>query len=193
MRDGFELEGAAAWPTRGGEPVFAAPWEGRAFGLAFDVVRRSGLEWSSFRDRLIAALAEDPQRAYFESWVVALERLVVECVDVDVDDLRSTRADVAAYHYVEDGHPIEVTPVATDAGTIERVAAVLAGRVGEGGGFVSGAHVELRRSSHAQGIRSFDAAGQPVADVDLTQECWDDLVHALLPEGPRRRRSSNPV
>jgi hypothetical protein len=31
-----------------------------------------------FRQQLIAAIAEDPQRPYWDSWTVALERLVTE-------------------------------------------------------------------------------------------------------------------
>ncbi|MCU1366008.1 MAG: hypothetical protein JWL72_2309 [Ilumatobacteraceae bacterium] len=182
--EGFELDGVAAWPTRDGEPVFAEPWEGRAFGLAFDVVRRSGLDWSAFRDRLIAALAEEPERAYYESWVVALERMVVECVDVDAGDLRATRAEAATYRYVEDGLPIEVMPIAADEQTIERVERVIADHIGESAGFVPGAHVELRQSSRGSGIRSFDASGGLVADVDVTSDCWDELIHVLMPAHP---------
>ncbi|MCU1401032.1 MAG: hypothetical protein JWN62_4141 [Acidimicrobiales bacterium] len=179
--EGFELEGAAAWPTHDGEPVFAEPWQGRAFGLAFDLVRRAGLDWSAFRDRLIAALAEDPDRAYYESWVVALERTVVESVDVDAEDLRTTGTEAATYRYVERGQPIEVMPVATDERTLDRITRVIVEHVGDDAGFVAGAHVELRRSSLGDGIRSFDASGVLLADVDVTSACWDELIEILLP------------
>ena len=33
---------AAPWPAEDGEPVFAEPWEGRAFAMALDVVDRAG-------------------------------------------------------------------------------------------------------------------------------------------------------
>ena len=44
------------------------------FASAFD---RLGLPWDEFRSRLIAAIADDPERPYYESWAVALEQLVV--------------------------------------------------------------------------------------------------------------------
>ena len=72
----------APLPTDGGEPLFAEPWEGRAFAMALDVVDRSGGSWEDFRTRLVAAIAEDGTRPYYASWVVALERLVVETAAV---------------------------------------------------------------------------------------------------------------
>ena len=69
------LGGDAAWPAVDGEPVFDEPWQGRAFAMAFDLVDRSGLPWDAFREQLVAAIADDPDRPYYESWLVALERL----------------------------------------------------------------------------------------------------------------------
>ena len=66
------------WPSEGGEPVFDEPWEGRAFALALDLVDGLGLPWDEFRRRLMAAIDDDPQRPYYESWLVALERLAIE-------------------------------------------------------------------------------------------------------------------
>ncbi len=38
------LEGEAALPRKNGELVFAAPWEGRAFGLAVLLSEKGALE-----------------------------------------------------------------------------------------------------------------------------------------------------
>ena len=66
-------------PRRNGELVFDAPWEGRAFGLAAAYVEATGVGWAPFRRHLIAAIAELPPTApYYEAWVTALERLVVD-------------------------------------------------------------------------------------------------------------------
>jgi nitrile hydratase accessory protein len=72
------LEGAGAPPRRNGELVFAAPWEGRAFGMALAVVERLGLDWSAFQRRLVAAIAEAPEAPYYACWTAALERLLVD-------------------------------------------------------------------------------------------------------------------
>jgi len=51
------------------------------------VVEDRGLVWDDFRRRLIAAIAADPDRPYYESWTTALTDLVVEAGVVTRDDL----------------------------------------------------------------------------------------------------------
>ena len=64
-------------PRQNGELVFAAPWEGRAFGLAAAYVESTGVGWAAFRAHLVAAIDELPEGTpYYEAWVEALERLV---------------------------------------------------------------------------------------------------------------------
>jgi hypothetical protein len=72
------MQGPAALPRDNGELAFAAPWEGRAVALAIASVARLGLDWDQFRLRLIDAIADDPARAYYESWAAALEALLVD-------------------------------------------------------------------------------------------------------------------
>jgi nitrile hydratase accessory protein len=64
-------------PRDNGELVFTEPWQGRVFALAVALVQQLGVPWDEFRTRLMAAIADDPDRAYYESWAVALEDLVV--------------------------------------------------------------------------------------------------------------------
>jgi hypothetical protein len=73
-----QMEGDAALPRLNGELVFEAPWQGRALGLAVGVVQALDLDWDQFRQRLISAIADDPERPYYESWVAALESLVLD-------------------------------------------------------------------------------------------------------------------
>lgn len=73
-----EMSGVAALPRQNGELVFAAPWQGRAFGLALAVVRHLGVPWREFQTHLIAAITAEPGAPYYDCWVVALERLVLE-------------------------------------------------------------------------------------------------------------------
>ncbi len=72
------LSGPAAPPRRNGELVFDAPWQGRAFGMAIGVVERLGLEWKVFQERLISEIARHPEAPYYDSWVAALETLIVD-------------------------------------------------------------------------------------------------------------------
>ena len=81
------MQGAAALPRRNGELVFEAPWQGRVFGIALAVVRRLGVDWSEFQRRLIAAIAEHPDAPYYDCWVAALERLILDHRLVDAAEL----------------------------------------------------------------------------------------------------------
>jgi hypothetical protein len=67
-------------PRDNGELVFDAPWQARALAIAVAVVERLGLPRDAFRHRLMASIAEDPHRPYYESWTRALESLVVTVV-----------------------------------------------------------------------------------------------------------------
>ena len=77
-RDVELMEGLGALPRDNGELRFAAPWEGRALALAVALVEHLDLPWDAFRRRLIDAIADVPDRPYYESWTVALESLVVD-------------------------------------------------------------------------------------------------------------------
>jgi nitrile hydratase accessory protein len=68
-----DLEGSVSPPRDNGEIVFAAPWERRVFGVTIALCRSGHCDWEAFRRRLIARIAEDEQRAYWQSWAAALE------------------------------------------------------------------------------------------------------------------------
>ena len=88
------MPGEAALPRANGELVFDAPWQGRVLGTAVGVVQGLGLDWDEFRRRLIAAIAADPIRPYYESWTAALESLVTDLDLITPDDLRSRAAHI---------------------------------------------------------------------------------------------------
>jgi hypothetical protein len=72
------MRGSAALPRSNGELLFDALWQGRAVALSVTLVERLGVDWEAFRQHLIAAIADDPDRPYYESWALALERFVLE-------------------------------------------------------------------------------------------------------------------
>ena len=86
-----DLEGPISPPRDNGEIVFAAPWERRVFGLTVALCRSQECEWEGFRNRLIARIAEDHGRPYWESWEAALE-------DVLADNAALPRAELNARH-----------------------------------------------------------------------------------------------
>ena len=177
--------------------MFEQPWEGRAFGLAVELVDRLGLTWDDFRDELIAAIDADPGRPYWASWVLALERFVTARTDVDGDALSRLRARAAAYRCRDAAlGDLEVFPLPPDARVLEPLLAdLLAGwgdevRVsvavaGERRALAPAAahdlvpdaasrcrHAELHRrlvdgAPAAWGLRLFDAGGDPFLTVVL--------------------------
>jgi nitrile hydratase subunit beta len=86
-----DMQGETALPRKNGELVFEAPWEGRAFGLAVTLNERGFYEWRSFRDHLVAhiadAEAEGTESSYYERWVASLEDLVLSQGLISRDEL----------------------------------------------------------------------------------------------------------
>lgn len=77
------MPGGAALPRKSGEMVFHADWERQAFAIAVSLAERGAFAWSEFQQQLIECVAEaeredafDPSRGYYESWLIALERLL---------------------------------------------------------------------------------------------------------------------
>ena len=87
-------------------PVFEEPWQARAFGIAVALYDDGeGFEWSSFQERLIEEVRrEDPSATdadalegiYYEQWLAALERLLVEDGVLDPDELEGRAGEFAA-------------------------------------------------------------------------------------------------
>lgn len=76
-----QMDGVAALPRANGELVFAAPWEGRAFGVAVVLHDQGAYPWDDFRDRLIAEIAaagsDELPSGYYACWLASLEKLLI--------------------------------------------------------------------------------------------------------------------
>ena len=57
---------------------FEEPWQARLFGTAVATVESLGLPWDAMRDRLKEAVASEPDRPYFESFLAAFEQLLAD-------------------------------------------------------------------------------------------------------------------
>ena len=55
--------------------MFAEPWEAQAFAMAVKLNEAGVFGWSEWAETLGAELKASPARPYYESWLVALERL----------------------------------------------------------------------------------------------------------------------
>jgi nitrile hydratase accessory protein len=97
-------------------PVFAEPWQARAFALALKLTERGHFtqtEWTTALAREIRCVAErgahDDGSLYYHHWVAALEALVIEkgltsrtSLDTRKDDWRH------AYLRTPHGKPVEL-------------------------------------------------------------------------------------
>jgi nitrile hydratase accessory protein len=101
------MAGDAALPRKNGELVFAAPWEGRAFGLAVALNDRGAYDWNDFRDRLIERIAASDAAGgcspYYERWLAALETLLLDRGLVTQEELE-TRTEEYASGERDDDH-----------------------------------------------------------------------------------------
>ena len=80
----LDIDGPAAPPRRNGELVFEAPWQPRVFGLCAAIVETCfNGDREPFRQQLIAAIAAEPERPYWDSWTAALQRLVLDAGLID--------------------------------------------------------------------------------------------------------------
>lgn len=60
-------------PRSNGTPIFDAPWQGRALAIAILLTERHNRPWDDFRQHLIGAINESPDRPYWESFANALQ------------------------------------------------------------------------------------------------------------------------
>lgn len=92
-----ELPGPAAVPRANGEPVFAAPWQSRAFGMVVCLHEHGLFGWDAFKVLLIDEIARDraDERGddYYEHWVAAFARLLADLGTVPAASLDTRAAD----------------------------------------------------------------------------------------------------
>jgi nitrile hydratase accessory protein len=113
-----DLAALPAIPRDEDGPVFRAPWEAQAFGMAVALHEGGHFTWKEWAARLSDEIAaahrrgehDDGQR-YYHYWLGALEKLVADKKLVLADELR-TRKDEwdRAARATPHGQPIELPP-----------------------------------------------------------------------------------
>lgn len=104
-----EMSGVAALPRKSGELVFHDEWEQRVFALAVALCEQGLYRWDEFRDHLIAEIAAADRTAaanasssagpgYYESWLAAFEKLMVEKGICAPEQLHLRAAAIKPYH-----------------------------------------------------------------------------------------------
>lgn len=103
-----KLPDAGAIPRKEGELAFDAPWQVRALALTVAAHREGQFPWAEFQGRLIDAIGEWERAPageggdweYYQHWVRALERLVIErgLADLEEIDRRAVESVKAGEH-----------------------------------------------------------------------------------------------
>ena len=80
-----ELTGLGLLPRDAEGPVFAEPWQAQAFAVVVQLTEAGELTWKEWAEHLGAVLREAEERGefdtgerYYEHWLTAIERVVVE-------------------------------------------------------------------------------------------------------------------
>jgi nitrile hydratase accessory protein len=103
-------------PSDDGGPVFAEPWQAQAFALAVKLSEQRYFTWkewaATLADELKAAESRgepDDGTHYYEHWLAALERLVVEKGLTDREAMGERKeAWTEAYLHTPHGKPVEL-------------------------------------------------------------------------------------
>ena len=100
MSDSPVLKNTPHLPQDDKGPVFAAPWEARAFAMTVDLHKQGLFDWSEWCETLSAEIkaaqaAGDPDLGdtYYHHWLGALEKLVARKQVATKEELSSLRAD----------------------------------------------------------------------------------------------------
>jgi nitrile hydratase accessory protein len=94
------------------DPVFAEPWQAQAFALAMRLSQQGHFTWKEWTTALAAELATDlcdDGTRYYDHWLSALERLLIDkglCTPADLARLKEAWAD--AYRRTPHGQPVEL-------------------------------------------------------------------------------------
>lgn len=90
--------------------AFEEPWQARVFAVTVGLHERGLFTWQQWADALAAAIAADPDRAYYASWLEALQALLTPGT-LTPQAIRETQADwLEAAARTPHGHPIELAP-----------------------------------------------------------------------------------
>lgn len=91
------------------ERPFDEPWQARAFAITVNLHERGLLTWPAWAAALAKSIAADPTRTYYESWLDALQLVLIERQAVTEESITAAQGDwMAAAAQTPHGLPIEL-------------------------------------------------------------------------------------
>jgi nitrile hydratase accessory protein len=114
--EAVRLDALPRLPREKDGPVFAEPWQAQAFALAVKLSEQGHFTWKEWAATLGEELKAAEYRGgpddgthYYEHWLAALERLVVDKGLTDRDAMRERKeAWAQAYLHTPHGTPVEL-------------------------------------------------------------------------------------
>ena len=114
--NGFDRAELKPLAATDGEPAFAEAWQAQVLAIADTLVQQGLFSAGAWSEALGAALeragekgAEDNQETYYRCVLAALETLVAEHSEIDIEAMARKRADwEQAYLSTPHGHPVEL-------------------------------------------------------------------------------------
>jgi nitrile hydratase accessory protein len=111
------LDALPRLPRENNGPVFAEPWQAQAFALAVKLSEHGYFTWKEWAAALAAELKAAESRSepddgthYYEHWLAALERLVVNKGLTDPEAMDERKAAWReAYLHTPHGKPVELS------------------------------------------------------------------------------------
>jgi nitrile hydratase accessory protein len=184
----WPLDALESLPRDADGPAFAEPWQAQAFALAVRLSEKGHFTWKEWAAALAAELRAAADRGesddgsrYYEHWLAALERLVVEKGLATTGVLRARKdAWSAAYAATPHGVPVELRSNNTDWRWIA------AGCAGVLAAVYALPHVELSSliTSSPRGVEAF--AAPTAVPLGLAASCaYGTLLgmrHAIEPD-----------
>jgi len=94
MTEANELANLPLLPRDDDGPVFAEPWQAQAFAVVVELTEAGKITREEWAERLGAVLKEAEERGeydtgkrYYDHWLIALERVIVDKNLVGMDEL----------------------------------------------------------------------------------------------------------
>jgi nitrile hydratase accessory protein len=101
MTPELDIDGPAAPPRANGELSFEYPWQRRVFATTMALCETGRLDYSVFRDRLIAETTNNDRHHaddYWGAWQNALETLITKSGLIDAEELEHRARRFAQHH-----------------------------------------------------------------------------------------------
>ncbi len=100
-------------PRADNEPIFAEPWEARAFAMAVSLNEAGLFTWPQWAEKFAAALKANSEAggclSYYQVWLETLETIIVDKQIADASAVSARKSEwEAAVARTPHGQPIEL-------------------------------------------------------------------------------------